>query len=59
MWEFGFYAFVEMSKNLRAILLARTQHSNFEHKIYAKYLLGSGMESHLQLLGSSVKTSVP
>ena len=45
-----------ISKNLRAIILARTHHLNTKFTPNTCYLLlASGMESHLQLLGSSVK----
>ena len=60
MWKFRFYAFVEkISKNLRAIILARTHHSNTIFRLNTCYLLlACGMESRIQLLGSSVKNSV-
>ena len=49
-----------ISKNLQAIILARTHHSNTQFMSNTCYLLlASGMESRLQLLGSSVKNSVP
>ena len=47
-------------KNLWAIILARTHHLNTKFMPNTCYLLlASGMESLLQLLGSSAKNSVP
>ena len=49
-----------ISKNLRAIILARTHHLNTIFMPNTCYLLlASGMESCLKLLGSLVKNSVP
>ena len=50
----------ENSKNLQAIILARTHHSNTKFTSNTCYLLlASGTESRLRLLGSSMKNSVP
>ena len=58
--NFDYTPLLKSYDNFKKFLSYHTSNNtSIEHNIYAYLLLASGMESHLQLLGSLMKNSVP